>query len=754
MVVGSRVLRRLVLPNFTRPLPGGRKGSRLAPRIIGSTFFSPSAPALLDPSAPLPPPPPVEEQDTERALFVSSDTSDGQANQEGNVYAKLLKTHPVPPLKFDPKYVASVSPDVLTSWLGNLMYSNVHYNIHSSSHHGRNLFFSHPAPNHLALNIALRLCYQNGMHPAPMVSLFEYAVKRGVKPDLIAYNQIISAYSRQKDAHGIHSWIRKAHDQGLKLDIRSWLPLVMCHSYSGDVEAAERVLSEMRSHGILPDTRLYNALLSSLADHDLIPDMERIMREMKELDVPMNSRTWGIFIRAYTKVEDLTQATWAFKESIKAGLETSYGIVYLCKLLPLRDILGLLRSVGSSSSSSSSSLPSEADSSPPRVVKEHMANALIGRAIRTNDFPLAFALFSELREKDGFIPNATTYSMIIDAYAKQSNGQGAIALLRVMQEEGLSPDIVIYNQVMTALRGGPGIWMVDELINEVHAAADAEGSIVVPNIYFYNSALKCASSFADGHAALRIMDHITSRRIATDPRTINYLFRALLVSKMPGGRVWRLWGRVKSSTVSASFKSFFYVFRSLSDDKYTPASWILQHAIEAMDRLEVGRASTLVAMAMIELCQRGKWDGESGAMSLWSESTRRRIPHKHEGTAALLERCLQEERWITAEVIWEQVEKEMRHKSKDNLSLSSEVVQLWVEILAEQGRWQAILEHLRRLDRSFWAEEDWVRRMAKVAPVSIRKSIQDLVADANPSSSTLDEKSKQKRAPTIVPRIP
>ncbi|RKP12378.1 hypothetical protein BJ684DRAFT_17124 [Piptocephalis cylindrospora] len=595
---------------------------------------------------------------------------------------------------------------------------NPRVHAYSASRHARRLFFAHPAPNVNALNTLLTLYSRNGGRPGPMVSLYDYALERGIEPDIITYNQIISAYGKHGTAQEIHRWIRKAYDKGLTLSLHSWVPLVMCHTRAGNIEAAERVLSEMYSHGIALDTQLYNAIIGAMCVKNMVADMERLSRQMKDSGIPMDEKTWSRFVEVYANCNDTTQAIWAFTESFNVGLESPFGIVHLSKVLPLRDILELLHS-----------LPLLPTRPCPVRITPVIANALIGQAVRINDFGLAFFLLSELKVRDNFQPNPTTYSMIIDAYAKDGDAKGAVSLLQTMkEEEGIEVDIVIYTQVMTALSEGPGMWMVESLIKEVHEAAAVEGSKVVPNIYFYNSALKCASAFCDADAALNIMDEIISRRIATDPRTIQYFFRTLLASGMSGRRVWRLWGKVKYSVVSASFKSSHYVLLSLCQDEEVPTEWIWKHAVESMDRLDYGRAGTIAGLAIVELCRRGSWDGEDGAMGLWNEAARRRIRMGPESIAALLHCCVQEDRWVTAEVIWEKVEEMIRVKDMSVLE-SPEVAKLWMQILAQQARWIDIQNYFRRLDQSIWAGEAWVDELLANAPQDVKLSIEKMAIE-------------------------
>jgi pentatricopeptide repeat protein len=124
--------------------------------------------------------------------------------------------------------------------------------------------------------------------------IFEQCQLEGFALDEVSYNSLLSVISRSKQPKtkmALHL-LRSMRLQGLQPDIITYNCVIFsCAAmFLGD---AERVIDEMSSHEVMPETKTYNALFAVMLRAKVAPERAlRRLREMEEQGVPRDSWTF------------------------------------------------------------------------------------------------------------------------------------------------------------------------------------------------------------------------------------------------------------------------------------------------------------------------------------------------------------------------------------------------------------------------------------------------------------------------------
>jgi len=154
---------------------------------------------------------------------------------------------------------------------------------------------------------------------------------RGTPANTVTYNTIIDACARCGSMHRVPNLLEEMKVQGVFPDRITYSTLVKGHCFSGDLDSAFAVLSDMRKDGRhMPDDILYNSLLDGCAKEHRLDEALALYEKMREEGVPPSNFTLCTLVKLLGRARQLPRAFSIMEELCGAnGLKPNIQ-VYTC----------------------------------------------------------------------------------------------------------------------------------------------------------------------------------------------------------------------------------------------------------------------------------------------------------------------------------------------------------------------------------------------------------------------------------------
>uniref|UniRef100_A0A6B2L4B1 Pentacotripeptide-repeat region of PRORP domain-containing protein n=1 Tax=Arcella intermedia TaxID=1963864 RepID=A0A6B2L4B1_9EUKA len=136
------------------------------------------------------------------------------------------------------------------------------------------------------------------------VSLVNYLKLKGIKPNIIMYNNIIRGCRKVKNVSVAWGMFKDLEEQGLVPDDHTWHYLIDTLCVSGKVDTALKIKAMMESRGVKPSPSAYTAILIALSLSRRINDVERYFLEMRQLGYQCPS-AWKFVVECYIKTKQM-----------------------------------------------------------------------------------------------------------------------------------------------------------------------------------------------------------------------------------------------------------------------------------------------------------------------------------------------------------------------------------------------------------------------------------------------------------------
>ena len=141
-------------------------------------------------------------------------------------------------------------------------------------------------------------------------------------------------------------------------------------------------------------------------------------------------------------------------------------------------------------------------------------NALILHLGRLRQTRLASETLRVMRGDGGRVPvGVRHYNALIRAFDRARDWSNAMGCLELMRQDGLTPDIVSYNTVISALRRAPKLDYMPKILDLM---ADMAQRGCRPDAVSYNTALAGCHAAADWDTAMHVLDLMEEARVPAD----------------------------------------------------------------------------------------------------------------------------------------------------------------------------------------------------------------------------------------------
>jgi hypothetical protein len=363
---------------------------------------------------------------------------------------------------------------------------------------------------------------------------FEETGDENLKPDIISYATLISAWARSKEVGAA----KKAEGILLKMhadhtaDVSNPKPNTVCFNEvlygwarSSDPRASERaemvlqLMEDMNRAGnldVIPDTRTYNIVLLALANN---PDLEAPNRAMKFLDnmKAMSSSkpdtvSYNTAISAFTKKGSVNAALNILEDifvqrEIELNSKFFSSLIYSLSQTEARDApIVAERIVSDLLERQHSDVTTEICNALIQCWGRSEISDPLRRAIRANE------ILTDMMEGKYSLyasPDVITFSSVIDIWAKSGDPEAADRAEAVLKQMlGIAkPNVKTYTATIQAHARGQDrdkAKRAQELLQRMKADY-ANGNLdAEPNIYVYNAVLNAAEFTVGNEAELEV----------------------------------------------------------------------------------------------------------------------------------------------------------------------------------------------------------------------------------------------------------
>jgi len=296
-----------------------------------------------------------------------------------------------------------------------------------------------------------------------------------LKPTVMAYDMVLGAYMKRKDAESAMRIFQEMQDQGLSPRLTTFNVLLRGYLENKDALAAQRTLESLLLTNIQPSIYTFNLLMSGYLNMGETETVNGFYKGLGEYGLTPNSKTYRILMKTHLRQGQIDRVINLFcklKDSPKAELHPGpedYHILVQalasCGRMP--DALKVLRELKEAAKVRvTTPIYNVFLNQYAREGQVEMARRILDRIISDklplidgSINPLIRAYLAQgdldkveemtkLMSRYGIQPSRTTYNIMISATKDSGNISGAIKLYGKMLEDGVDPDVWTYNTLL------------------------------------------------------------------------------------------------------------------------------------------------------------------------------------------------------------------------------------------------------------------------------------------------------------------
>ncbi|TKY66035.1 Pentatricopeptide repeat-containing protein mitochondrial [Spatholobus suberectus] len=329
------------------------------------------------------------------------------------------------------------------------------------------LFLRFRPPGVRSLNALLNALVRNERHRLAHAVFKNSKHKFGVVPNVVSYNILLKALCKRNEVDAAVRVLDEMRYAGVVPNVVSYTTVLGGYAWRGDVDSAVRVFGEILDRGWVPDASAYTVLMSGFCRVGRLGDAIRVMDEMEENKVEPSEVTYCVMIEAYCKGRKAGEAANLLDEMVAKGFVPSSGLC--CKVVDLlceeggvgracevwRGVVGKGCRVGGAVVSTIvhwlckegkvvEALGVFEELERGEVASLLTYNTLIAGMCERGELCEAGRLWDDMVEK-GRVPNAFTYNVLIKGFCEVGDVKEGIRVLEEMVESGCLPNKSTYS---------------------------------------------------------------------------------------------------------------------------------------------------------------------------------------------------------------------------------------------------------------------------------------------------------------------
>ena len=143
----------------------------------------------------------------------------------------------------------------------------------------------------------------------------------GFKPDVKAWNSIISAYARVGNIDGALKYFQKLCDAGTRPDSTTYFILMSMHAKRGDRDAVDELYEQSKVEGVPTTLQMIDTIVLANIHDENLEKAERLVEQAVETDAP-GSRTfmWNMLINTYALRKEIEKVSQLHRRMHEVGV--------------------------------------------------------------------------------------------------------------------------------------------------------------------------------------------------------------------------------------------------------------------------------------------------------------------------------------------------------------------------------------------------------------------------------------------------
>ncbi|KAK8578401.1 hypothetical protein V6N13_116247 [Hibiscus sabdariffa] len=254
-------------------------------------------------------------------------------------------------------------------------------------------------------------------------SLYGEMDERLITPNTVTQNIVLSGYGKAGKFDQMEKVLSEMlGSSACKPDVWTMNIILSVFGNKGQIDMMERWYEKFRNFGIEPETRSFNILIGAYGKKRMYDKMSSVMEYMRKLQFPWTTSTYNNVIEAFADAGDAKNMEYTFDqmrgEGMKADTKT------FCCLINGYANAGLFHKV-------ISTVQLAAKFEVPENTSFY--NAVISACTKAEDLMEMERVFNRMKDKQ-CQPNELTFSIMVDAYRKESMNDKIYDLEQLKQE--------------------------------------------------------------------------------------------------------------------------------------------------------------------------------------------------------------------------------------------------------------------------------------------------------------------------------
>lgn len=144
--------------------------------------------------------------------------------------------------------------------------------------------------------------------------------RNGIEPDLMCYNEFLTAYCFAGELNSAVDMVRKIDEAGFKADARTYDAMVLGACRSGKVESGLKVLRRMVEDGVSPMYCTYTHIISAMVKLGCYKQAVDFVIGCGGTDSFLDTESFGILAARLIRLKQFEEANFVLMEMSKRGL--------------------------------------------------------------------------------------------------------------------------------------------------------------------------------------------------------------------------------------------------------------------------------------------------------------------------------------------------------------------------------------------------------------------------------------------------
>ncbi|XP_006843235.2 pentatricopeptide repeat-containing protein At4g26680, mitochondrial [Amborella trichopoda] len=291
-----------------------------------------------------------------------------------------------------------------------------------------------------------------------VLSLYREMLKCRISPNIYTLNMVICAYCNSSRIEKAVEVFREIEKVGCRPNVVSFNTLIDGHCKMGLLNAAMKLKSSMPNNGLYPNVVTYNTLIHGLCKKGKLHEANKLFCEMKAANVAPNTVTYNSLINGCSEFGDSEMGCQLHMEMVKNGVPVdilTYNslILGLCKDGKTRKASYIVKEIGDKEG---------------LVPNASTFAALITGQCKRQNTERAFQLYKTMIRR-GYHPNSDTFITLISSFCKNEDFEGGAQILREMLDRGQAPDSTLFVELFEGLCRCGNSKMVERLLRDMEA---------------------------------------------------------------------------------------------------------------------------------------------------------------------------------------------------------------------------------------------------------------------------------------------